>query len=306
VNAYNQVSKKIDEIIAYNQDINNRLNALEDVVGKLNIEPYIEKRADLEKDINNLRKQYEEEKTNLENIIAQSEKLKKALDYKVEEKEKELERVEKKLKEEEEIWKKIIEEYKTFPDALYSGYPNIEFQDMWGTLCLMEWHERNVKHIAFASFYKNILLDTLEVAFHPQVSLEEKRKIIEILYEVYEAWGVVCTTHSQYLNYLIEENCGISPEDEDRMKKQQVIFDKYPHELESYLKSPDEEMIRKEANELAGIFEEKLDKLKSIITRTFIVGFQKMLKQQKFEDKLRVLVPIGKAFKEWLDIQHIQ
>jgi hypothetical protein len=307
--AYNQVIKKIDEINnklnelnAYNQGINNRLNALEGVVKNLDIEPYIKKRTELEEDINNLRKQYEKEEKNLENIIAQSEKLKKALDYKVKEKEKELEGVEKKLKEEEGIFKAIIEEYKTFPDALYSGYPNIEFQDMWGTLCMMEWHEIKVKHIAFASFYKNILLNGLYIACHPQLSLDEKKKIIEILYEVYETWGVARTTHPDYIDYLIEQNVGISPEDEDRRKKQQAIFNKYRHELESYLKSPDEEMIRKEANELAGIFEEKRKKSNSVITRIFISVFQKMLKEPKFEDKLRVLVPIGKAFKEWLDI----
>jgi|GEM_PF-6273455 len=329
MNAYNQVIKKIDEINnklnelnAYNQGINNRLNALEGVVKNLNIEPYIEKRTELEEGINNLRKQYEKEKTNLENIIAQSEKLKKALDSKVKEKEKELEGVEKKLKEEEGIFKAIIKEYKTFPDALldalYSGDSNTEFRDMFrgmlGTLYTMEWHEINVKHIAFATFYKNILLDGLEVAFHPQVSLDEKKKIIKTLYDVYETWGVARTTHARYLDYLIEQNFGISPEDEDRIKKQQEIFNKFPSELESYLKLSDEEKIRKEANELAGIFEEKLKKMLEkkpdpTIARIFIVALQHMLKPEGDRrkewldtDKLRVLVPIGKAFKEWLDI----
>ena len=304
VNAY-QVIKKIDEISnklnAYNQDINNRLNALEGVVKNLNIEPYIKKRTELEEDINNLVKEYNKREAECKDKIKSYEKVIVGLEKKIEEKTKELNAIDGKLKEEEGIFKAIIEEHKTFPDALY-GDPNIEFQDMWGTLCMMEWHEINVKHIAFASFYKNILLNGLYIACHPQLSLDEKKKIIEILYEVYETWGVSRTTHPDYLDYLIEQNVGISPEDEDRMKKQQAIFDKYPHELERYLKSPDEEMIRKDANELAGIFEEKRKKSNSVITRIFISVFQKMLKEPKFEEKLRVLVPIGKAFNEWLDI----
>jgi hypothetical protein len=136
--------------------------------------------------------------------------------------------------------------------------------------------------------------------------LDEKKKILKTLYDAYDDWGVARITHARYLDYLIEQNVGISPEDEDRMKKQQEIFNKFPSELERYLKSPDEEMIKKEANELAGIFEEKLNKCESTITRVFIDAFQEMLKEPKFEDKLRVLVPIGKAFNEWLDIFYSQ
>jgi len=296
-----QVVGSYAKIEEYNQSINNKLDALKGVIEYLDVGPAVKEKVKLEEDINNLVKEYNKREAECKDKIKSYEKVIVGLEKKIEEKTKELNAIDGKLKEEEGIFKAIIEEHKTFPDALY-GDPNIEFQDMWGTLCMMEWHEINVKHIAFASFYKNILLNGLYIACHPQLSLDEKKKIIEILYEVYETWGVSRTTHPDYLDYLIEQNVGISPEDEDRMKKQQAIFNKFPSELERYLKSPDEEMIRKDANELAGIFEEKRKKSNSVITRIFISVFQKMLKEPKFEEKLRVLVPIGKAFNEWLDI----
>jgi hypothetical protein len=292
-----------EELKLYNQGVTDKLNALEGVVKYLDVGPAVEQKIKLEEAISNLNKQYKERKAECEDKIKSYEKVIVGLEQKIAGLEDKKKKKEEELKEAEKIWNAIFKEYKTFPDALY-GDPNIKFRPMWARLCMMEWHEINVKHIAFASFCRNILLDTLEVAFQ-QVSLDKKKKIIKTLYDAYETWGVARITHPRYLDCLIEENVGISPEDEDRMKKQQEIFNKFPSELERYLKSPDEEMIKKEANELAGIFEEKLKKLKkldSITTRVFIDAFQEMLKEEKFEDKLRVLVPIGKAFKEWLDI----